>query len=44
MGLRNNNYLKKKIAQYDLDGNLIQIWNSQEEIEKTLGFAQSGIS
>ena len=44
MGLRNNNYLKKKIAQYDLEGNLIKIWNSQEEIEKTLGFAQSGIS
>lgn len=28
----------KKVAQYDLEDNLIKIWNSQVEAEQTLGF------
>lgn len=34
----------KKIAQYDLDGNFIQSFQSAKEVERTLGFAQQNIS
>ena len=43
-GLKNNNHLNKKIIQYDLDNNLIKVWNSQKEIIDTLGYTQSVIS
>jgi len=43
-GLKNNNHLNKKIIQYDLDDNLIKVWNSQKEIIDTLGYTQSVIS
>lgn len=44
IGLKNNDYLNKKIGQYDLNDNLIKIWNSQQQIVKTLGYTQSVIS
>ena len=34
----------RKISQYDTQGNLIKIWNSQAEIERTLGIKQAKIS
>jgi hypothetical protein len=33
-----------KIGQYDLEGNLIKIWNSTTEISKVLGFTQKSIN
>ena len=34
----------KTIMQYDLEGNFIQEWPSQKEIQRALGFLQSNIS
>lgn len=34
---------QKKVGQYDFDGNLIKIWNSQTEPEKALGIFQANI-
>jgi hypothetical protein len=36
--------LAKPIAQYDLSGNLIKIWKSAAEIERTLGYPGSNIA
>lgn len=33
----------KKICQYDLENNLLKIWNSSREIEKELGYNHSNI-
>ena len=33
----------KKVAQYDLDGNLLRIWNSTREPEHILGYAHNNI-
>lgn len=33
----------KTVYQYDLNGNLIKIWNSVMDIQRTLGFGESGI-
>lgn len=35
---------KKKVKQYDLNGNYIKTWNSMTEIEKTLKIHYQGIS
>lgn len=43
-GLKNNNHLKKRINQYDLNNNLVKKWNSQKDIVETLGFSQAVIS
>lgn len=40
----NPSHLYKKIKQYWKSGNLIKIWNSQVEIEKTLWIKQYSIS
>lgn len=37
------NPLSKKILQYDLEGNLIRVWGSIREIERTLGINNSNI-
>ena len=34
---------QRKVAQYDLDGNLVRVWSSQSEVEKELGIYQSNI-
>ena len=34
----------KKVEQYDKDGNLIQVWPSLMEVQRQLGYFQSGIS
>lgn len=34
---------KKKIAQYDLQGNFLKMWDSATDIERELGFAGSNI-
>ena len=34
----------RKVAQYDLDGNFIRMWNSQAEIERTLHIFQANIT
>lgn len=34
---------EKKISQFDMDGNLIKVWKSQAEIERTLGIYQANI-
>lgn len=33
----------RKVAQYDLDGNLIRLWNSQSEVERETGIFQANI-
>ena len=33
----------KKVAQYDLNGNLLRIWNSTREPERILGYAHGNI-
>lgn len=43
-GLKSNDYKCKKVMQCDLEDNLIKVWNSQKEIQKTLGYKQSVIS
>lgn len=35
---------KRKIAQYDLDGNLINIWDSARDIQNELGYCESNIN
>lgn len=35
---------KKMVCQYDLSGNLIQVWNGMREAERTLGLANGSIS
>jgi len=32
------------VGQFDLNGNLIKIWNSQQEASKTLNYSQASIS
>ena len=39
-----NNYQTKKIAQYDLDGNLIKIWDCIKQASDELGIGRYGIS
>ena len=39
-----NGYGSKKVAQYDLKGELIKIWPSTKEIERVLGFNHTCIS
>lgn len=34
---------EKRIAQYDMDGNLIRVWKSQAEVQRTLGIFQGNI-
>lgn len=38
-----DNHRGKKIAQYDLNGNLLKIWPSSRRIEKDLGYAHGNI-
>ena len=38
------NHLSKKVAQYDLDNNLIKIWDSMIDIERNLNIKSSNIS
>lgn len=40
----NSTPLRKKVAQYDLDGNLIRIWGSIKEAGETLGIPRGMIS
>ena len=43
-GINNSNYGKgTKVAQYDLNGNLIKVWNSVKEIYTTTEFKRDGI-
>lgn len=42
--LPKNDHLKKKILQFDLDGNFIKEWNSTKDVERTLGIKHSAIS
>lgn len=43
--VQNNKLLKsKKVSQYDLNGNLIRIWNSMSEVKRELNFDQGKIS
>ena len=37
------NKLSKKVIQYDLDGNIIKIWDSLSQINRHKGFSVSGI-
>ena len=39
-----DNPCSKAVGQFDLEGNLIKIWGSQMEIERTLGIRHSNIS
>lgn len=39
-----NGPLAKKVAQYDLDGNLIKVWDSIREIKRCLGYDNGTIS
>ena len=34
----------KKVEQYDMEGNLIQVWPSTREVERQLGYFEGGIS
>lgn len=46
-GTRNERARKarsKPVAQYDMEGNLIQVWPSASEVERVLGYFQGGIS
>ena len=36
--------VRKKVAQYNLQGNLIKVWNSFMEIERELGYSNSSIN
>ena len=40
----NNPMRSKQVAQYDKDGNLIQVWPSASEVERVLGYSQGNIS
>ena len=40
----NNKKLSKVVAQYDKDGNLIQVWPSASEVERQLSYDQGHIS
>lgn len=44
IGLRNNDYIKRKIAQYDLNDNFIKVWDSLKEINETLNYSINMIS
>lgn len=39
-----NNKLSKKVAQYDMEGNLIQIYKSANDAKRILGYSQGHIS
>lgn len=39
-----NNPFSKKVAQFDLDGNLIKIWDCINDVERELGYSHSLIS
>lgn len=41
--LNKKNQGERKVSQYDLEMNLIKVWDSISQIEKTLGFAMSQI-
>lgn len=36
--------MSKKIIQYTMDGEIVKVWKSQKEVEKTLGWSQGTIS
>ena len=40
----NHPKMSKPVAQYDKDGNLIQVWPSASEVERQLGYSQSNIT
>ena len=39
-----NNTLSKKVAQYDIEGKLINIWESTMQIQRSLGYSNTSIS
>lgn len=43
-GNTNNPIISKQVAQYDLEGNLINVFPSTSEVQRQLGFETSGIS
>lgn len=42
--VKNNLFRMKKVAQYDLQGNLIKVWKSTMDIERTLGINNVNVS
>ena len=40
----NNPKMSKQVAQYDMEGNLIQVWSSTREVQRQLGFGSGNIS
>lgn len=42
--LTNYSSKSKQVAQYDMEGNLIQVWPSTIEVQRQLGYSQSNIS
>ena len=42
--LDEKHHCSKKVAQYDLKGNLIKVWNSQAQVSRELGVDQSYVS
>ena len=42
--VKNNLFRMKKVIQYDLQGNLIKVWKSTMDIERTLGIKNTNVS
>ena len=42
--VKNNLFRMKEVVQYDLHGNLIKVWKSTMDIERTLGIKNTNIS